>query len=217
MLPNELVKYRAPVRVLHWIHSGAFVLLFITGFMLYLKRLTFRSLEEWTRTIHLSAAVVFVIVPVIYLIIFPRSAFRGLKVAFSWGKDDFKWLIAAPRFYLLGDEKNMPPQGILNSGQKLWWLLTILSVIVFGVTGATMWFFLKTAPADVLNQMIMAHDIAFIVMGALFLGHIYLGLFNPKMTEALRAMTKGKISAEYAEKYHGKWYTEKGGNEEKNP
>jgi cytochrome b subunit of formate dehydrogenase len=64
--------------------------------------------------------------------------------------------------------------------------------------------------------MILAHDISFIVTGAMFLLHIYLGAFHPKVTEAWKAMTKGKISIEYAQKHHGKWYADKyEGNEKK--
>jgi formate dehydrogenase gamma subunit len=202
------------VRILHWVHSGAFIVLFITGMMLYLPRLTFRSLEQWAHLAHLTAAVVFIGVPVLYLLVFPRAAWRGLKLALSWGRDDIKWLMAVPRFYLLGDEKNMPPQGLLNSGQKFWWLLTILSGLTFIVTGVTMWFFVKSAPAGVLHRMMLAHDISFIVAGVMFLVHIYLGLFNPKSTQALRAMTKGKVTGEYAKKYHGKWYAEISGDGE---
>jgi formate dehydrogenase subunit gamma len=208
MTLNEVEKYRLPVRIMHWVHTGAFIVLFLTGMMLYLPRETFGFLERWTHLGHLAAAVVFVGVPVIYFVFSPRSAARGLKIAFTWGSNDFKWLIASPRLYLFGNDKNLPPQGLLNSGQKVWWLLTILSWLTFSVTGATMWFFVKSASPPVLERMVMAHDISFIVAGAMFLGHIYLALFNPKMNQALGAMTRGKVTAEYAEKYHGKWYAE---------
>ena len=215
MTLNEVEKYRLPVRILHWVHSGAFIVLFLSGMILYLPRVTFHSLEQWIHLAHLTAAIVFVGVPVIYLIVFPRSAVRGLKMAFTWSRDDLKWFVASPRFYLLGDEKNMPPQGLLNSGQKIWWLLTILSGLTFAVTGATMWFFVKSASPPVLHRMILAHDISFIVVGVMLLVHIYLAFFNPKMTQALRAMTRGKVTAEYAKKYHGKWFGETAGDKEK--
>jgi formate dehydrogenase subunit gamma len=208
MTLNEVEKYRLPVRILHWVHSGAFILLLLTGMMLYLPRATFHSLERWTHPVHLVAAVVFIGAPLLYLIILPASALRGLRQAFTWGKNDLKWLVAAPRYYFLGDEKNMPPQGLLNSGQKLWWLLTIISGIAFTASGAVMWFFVKSAPAPVLSRMSLVHDISFIVAGAMFLLHLYLGAFRPKVQEAWKAMTKGKISTEYAESHHGKWYAD---------
>ena len=214
MLADDVLKYRLPVRVLHWIHTGAFTVLFITGLLMYIRRLTFHALENITHIIHLTAAGIFILVPVIYLIIFPAAAFRGLKIAFSWGMDDFKWFAAVPRYYF-SNKKGMPPQGFLSAGQKVWWLVTIFSFLTFAITGLTMWFFIKSAPVSALNHMIMVHDIAFAVTGFMFLVHIYLGLFNPKHTESLKAMTKGKISVDYAREFHGKWYAEKSREKEK--
>ena len=31
MSHHEVEKYRKPIRILHWIHTGAFILLFLTG------------------------------------------------------------------------------------------------------------------------------------------------------------------------------------------
>jgi len=214
MTPNEVEKYRRPVRILHWIHSGAFIVLFLTGLTLFMPQLSFLAMGRWTHLIHRASAAIFVGAPVLYLAILPKSAARGLKQAFTWGGDDLKWLKAAPRYYFLGDEKGMPPQGALNSGQKIWWFLTIVSGVSFAVTGVVMWFFKTSAPAPVLKQMVFAHDISFIVTGAMFLLHLYLGVFHPKMTEAWNAMAKGRISAEYAKKHHGKWYAEISGDKE---
>ena len=116
------------------------------------------------------------------------------------------WLKAAPRYYFLGDESGMPPQGSMNTGQKMWWLLTLVFGIVFVLTGLVMWFFKTTAAPAALEWMVLLHDISFIVTGAMFLVHIYLGIFHPAMTEAWSAITGGKISVEYAKKHHGKWY-----------
>ena len=214
MTPNEVEKYRKPVRILHWIHSGAFVVLFLTGFILFIPQLNFLSMGRWTHIIHRAAAIVFVGAPLLYLIVLPKSALRGLKQAFTWGVDDLKWLKAAPRYYFLGDEEGVPPQGALNSGQKIWWLLTVISGLAFIVSGVVMWFFKTSAPPAVSTRMIFIHDVSFIVTGAMFLLHIYLGVLHPKMTEAWSAMAKGTISAEYAKKHHGKWYQEISGDKE---
>lgn len=184
MTSNEVEKYQKPVRILHWVHSGAFVVLFLTGFILFMPQLNFLSMGRWTHIIHRAAAIVFVGAPLLYLIILPKSALRGLKQAFTWGVDDLKWLEAVPRYYFLGDEEGLPPQGALNSGQKIWWLLTVISGLAFIVSGVVMWFFKVSAPAAVSSRMIFIHDVSFIVTGAMFLLHIYLGVLHPKMTEA---------------------------------
>jgi formate dehydrogenase subunit gamma len=214
-MTNQLVeKYRKPVRILHWIHSGAFIILFLTGLILFIPGLAFLAEDSWTRVIHRIAAVIFIVMPLLYLIISPKSAMRGLKQAFTWGSADLEWLKAAPRYYFLGDEKAMPPQGAMNSGQKLWWFLTIVFGILFVITGLIMWFFKTIAPASMLQWMVFIHDVSFIVAGAMFLLHIYLGVLHPMMTDAWNAIAKCKISTGYAKKHHGIWYTEVSKNKE---
>ena len=205
---TQVEKYRKPIRILHWIHSGAFVLLFLTGLILFIPGLGVLAEDGWTRVIHRIGAVIFIIIPIIYLIINPAAVGRGLKKAFSWNSEDMGWLKAAPGYYFLGRETDMPPQDEMNTGQKMWWLMTIVFGLIFVLTGLVMWFAKTTAAPGVLQWMTFIHDVAFIVTGAMFLLHIYLGVFHPMMTEAWSSMTGGKISAEYAKKHHAKWYAE---------
>ena len=111
MTHHEIEKYRKSVRVLHWIHSGAFVLLFLTGLISFIPGLGFLAEDSLIRIIHRLGAAIFIIAPIIYLIIKPASAGRGLKLAFTWNKDDIGWIKAFPRYYFKGDESSMPPQG----------------------------------------------------------------------------------------------------------
>ena len=207
-MQREVEKYRKPTRILHWIHAGAFVLLFLTGLVLFIPQLGIIAQDSWTRVIHRIAAVLFVIAPLIYIPMNWKSTKRGIKDAFSWGADDIGWLQAAPRYYFLGDEQGMPPQGHMNTGQKMWWFIVIVFGVIFVITGAVMWFAKTTAPAAVLQWMVFVHDIAFIVTGAMLLLHIYLGVIHPLMTESWGAMARGKISSEYAKMHHAKWYEE---------
>ena len=208
MTHHEVEKYRKPVRVLHWVHAGAFVLLFLTGLVLFIPQLGFLAQDSWTRLIHRITAAVFVIAPVLYLALDWNRAWRGIKQAFTWGSEDLGWLKAAPGYYFFGAEADMPPQGSMNTGQKMWWFIVIVFGIIFVITGLIMWFFKTTAPVALLQWMVFLHDIAFIVSGAMLFLHIYLGVFHPMMTEAWNAMATGKISTEYAKAHHGKWYKE---------
>lgn len=207
-MQREVEKYRKPTRILHWVHAGAFVLLFLTGLVLFIPQLGIIAQDSWTRVIHRIAAVVFVIAPLVYIPLNWKATKRGIKDAFSWGVSDIGWLQAAPRYYFLGDEQGMPPQGHMNTGQKMWWLIVIVFGVIFVITGAAMWFGKTTAPPAVLQWMVFVHDIAFIVAGAMLFLHIYLGVIHPLMTESWGAMVRGKISADYAKKHHAKWYEE---------
>jgi len=207
MTHHEVEKYRKRTRVLHWIHTTAFVLLFLTGLVLFIPGLSFIAEGGWTRIVHRIAAVVFAGIPVIFLIINWKSSWRGIKQAFTWGHEDIAWLKAAPGYYFLGDESKMPPQDEMNSGQKMWWFITIVFGLLFAATGAVMWFAKDAVPATLLQWMVLIHDIAFIVTGTMLFVHIYLAVLHPLMTEAWASMVSGKISAEYAKSHHGKWYS----------
>ncbi len=208
MIGREVEKYRTSIRVLHWIHASAFVILFLTGLVLFIPQFGFLAVDSWSRLIHRIAAAIFIIVPLIYLVVWPKDAIAGLKRAFTWGAADLGWLRAAPQYYFLGDEAGMPPQGAMNSGQKMWWFITVVFGVIFVITGLIMWFAVQTGPLGLLRWMVFVHDIAFIVTGAMLFLHIYLGVFHPMMTEAWKSMATGKISVEYAKMHHGKWLEE---------
>ncbi|MFC1992376.1 formate dehydrogenase subunit gamma [Chloroflexota bacterium] len=208
---QEVERYKKPIRILHWIHSGSFVILFLTGLILFLPPLAGLAQDSWTRVIHRVAALIFIVAPLIYLVISPKRALRGLKEAFTWGAEDIGWLKAAPRYYMLSDEKAMPPQGHMNTGQKLWWFLVIVLGLIFIVTGIIMYAAKTTAPAAVLQWSVFVHDVAFIAIGAMFFVHIYMAfhpLMRPLKTGSWSSMIRGKVSSEYAKSHHAKWYAE---------
>jgi formate dehydrogenase subunit gamma len=182
--------------------------LFLTGLVLFIPQLGFLAQDSVTRVIHRIGAVIFIVAPLVYIPMNWSATKRGIKEAFSWGASDIGWLKAAPTYYFLGDEKNMPPQGSMNTGQRLWWLIVLVSGVVFTVTGLIMWFAKTSAPAALLQWMVFLHDVAFILAGTMLLLHIYLGLFHPLMNEAWKSIYKGTISTEYAKKHHAKWYDE---------
>ena len=208
MTHHEVVKYRKPTRILHQIHAVVFVILFLTGLVLFIPQLGFLAADSWTRVIHRIGAVIFIIAPLIYIPMNWETTKKGIKEAFTWGNKDIDWLKAAPRYYFLGDERGMPPQGHMNTGQKMWWLIVIVFGVLFVITGLILWFFKTVAPAGLLQWMVFIHDISFIVSGAMLLVHIYLGVIHPLMTESWNAIWRGTISTEYAKSHHAEWYKE---------
>jgi len=207
-MPQEVERYNKRARVLHWVHAGAFILLFLTGLVLFIPQLGFLAEDSWTRLIHRVGAAVFVIIPLFHLLTNWKASWRSIKEAFTWSSQDMEWLRAAPAYYFLNDESAMPPQPKKNSGQKLWWLMVLVFGVMFFITGSVMWFAKTSAPPAVLQWMVFTHDVAFIATVSMFLVHIYLAVLHPLMTEAWGSMVNGKVSAEYAKAHHGKWYDE---------
>ena len=58
-------KYSRAVRILHWVHSGAFVILFLTGMIFYIPGLASLAVHGWIHTLHRIGAGVFVVIPII--------------------------------------------------------------------------------------------------------------------------------------------------------
>lgn len=213
MAHHEVERFSKGARLFHWVVTITAIVLAITGLFLYVPAFGSLAEDSYSRIIHRVAAVILVAAPLLFFMAKPRRSLRFVKHIFTWGKDDIAWLKAAPDYYFGGDEKKMPPQPEMNSGQKLWAMVAFLSVIGFIVTGAVMWFAKNVIPAELFLWATIVHDLCFIVSGAMTLVHLYLGAIHPRMTESLKSMLKGKVSIEYAKSHHGKWYEEisKGG------
>jgi formate dehydrogenase subunit gamma len=208
MEQNQVERFSAGARLFHWVVTISALVLAITGLFLYVPAFGGLAEDSYSRIIHRVAAVILVAAPLLFFLSRPGRALHFVKYIFSWGKDDIAWLKAAPDYYFGGDESKMPPQGEMNTGQKLWSLVAFLSVIGFIVTGALMWFAKESIPAELFLWATIIHDLCFIVAGAMTLVHLYLGAIHPRMTESLKSMLKGKVSEEYAKSHHGKWYAE---------
>ena len=135
-----------------------------------------------------------------------ENAFAFINGTFIWGIDDLRWFFAAPGYYFGGSSEKMPPQGHINAGQKLWQLVIIGTGMNFILTGTMLWFFRSSIELATYEWILVAHGIAFVVVTAMFLTHVYMGMLHPRMRESLPSMLDGKISEEYARGHYRKWY-----------
>ena len=192
----------------HWIHTAAFLTLLVTGAILFLPGLGAPAAGGLTRFIHRIAVVFFVGAPIVYFIVNPKMSLHFIRETLTWGKNDFQWVCRAPDYYFGGDEEKMPPQGHVNTGQKMWQFIVLGTGILFGISGLIMWFFKGSVSADIFQWSVIIHDIAFLLAFLMLLVHIYLGAIHPRMNESLRSMWDGRISKTYARNHYGKWYEE---------
>ena len=206
--PRIVERFRKRTIWFHWIHTAAFLVLIVTGAILFIPGLGSAAAGGLTRLIHRIAVVFFVGLPVVYFVFNPRMSLHFIKETLTWGRDDLGWLKVAPLYYFGGDEEKMPPQGHVNTGQKMWQFVVLGTGVLFLVTGVTMWFFKGSVAPGIFQWCVIVHDIAFILASLMLLVHIYLGIIHPRMTESLRSMWDGKISKKYASSHYGKWYDE---------
>ena len=190
----------------HWVHTAAFLVLLVTGAILFIPGLGGPAAGGMTRSIHRIAVVVFVGIPIVYAVFNPRMTLHFIKETFTWGKDDLQWVLRAPDYYFGGAEEKMAPQGHVNTGQKMWQLIALGTGILFLISGVLMWFFKDSLSPGIFQWSVIVHDVAFVVAFLMLLVHIYLGVIHPRMTESLRSMWDGKVSKTYARNHYGKWY-----------
>jgi formate dehydrogenase subunit gamma len=203
---QEVERFRKRARVQHWWIVVWALILGLTGLFLFVDGFSAAAEGGGSRLAHRIAAICFVAWPVLYFLMNPKSAWEWIKEAFTWNKDDIGWLQAAPSYYFGGPEEDMPPQDRSNTGQKLWMVVVIITGLIFVITGFFMWFLKGNISPGTYQVMLLLHDIAFIVAGAMFLVHVFLAAFHPRMSEAMRSMWGGKSSVHYAKTHHGKWY-----------
>ena len=205
----ELVeRYTQRARWFHLLIVVVFLELALSGLLLFLPWFSSGMVSTWIRLIHRIGAVILVGAPAIFILVAWRRSWYFIKEAFTWGKEDMDWMKAAPGYYFGGDPRLMPPQGYINTGMKLYRLAILLGGAVFVITGLIMWFLKGIVPPGVFQWCVIVHDITFIVAIGMFLLHVQLGVFHPRMDESLLSMVDGKVSGVYAKSHHGKWYDE---------
>ena len=204
--PRVVKRFRKCTIWFHWTHTLSFLVLLITGAILFLPGLGAPAAGGLTRFIHRIAVVFYVVAPIAYTLSSPKTSLHFIKETLTWGRDDIRWFFRAPDYYFGGDEKKMIPQGHINSGQKMLQLIIIVTGILFVISGIILWFFKGTVSPDFFQWTLIIHDIAFVVAFLILLVHIYLGAIHPRMTESLRSIWDGKISKKYARSHYQKWY-----------
>ena len=207
---KEILVFSTGQRFVHWLHTFAFILLMLTGAMLYVpwfsQTVATGAGGHVVRFVHRVGAIAFILVPILYIISDPKGWWADMKLTFSWGKEDLGWLMAAPRYYFLGDEGAMPPQEKFNTGQKLFYLVVVVCMVGFIVTGLIMWLGQGSVPVWVFQWSVVLHDLCTIAYAAFFLVHFMLSVMHPLMKGAINGMLFGWMPEEYIKHHHAKYY-----------
>ena len=96
---QEIPIYNFQQRTVHWAHTVAFILLLITGLLVFVPSLSFlMGGTAISRYIHRVFAVVYMIVPFFFLFTDSEGVRSSLRTIFTWNGDDVRWLKAAPGY-----------------------------------------------------------------------------------------------------------------------
>ena len=185
MIVQLLRRFSRTERTLHWVNAVGFLFLLATGLVLYLPRLA--------------------------VLVGRRPLMKDMHF---WG--GIGWVVSLVLVALLGDRRGLlrtareletlrPSR--LNVGQKVNAILNAAFVILFTVSGLLLWFGERDTRFRFASTVIL-HDGLMYVSLVLLVGHLYLSLIHPATRHALRGMTVGNVSAEWAARHHSKWRPE---------
>jgi formate dehydrogenase subunit gamma len=192
---RRLPRFGRTLRIVHWVHASAFLILLGSGLCLYLPSLSEAvNRRPLLKAIHVYTAVAW-IVALALVVLFGnrRELARAAREIDRFDADDRAWL-----------RGRRAPQGWLNAGQKLNAIVTAAFAVLFAISGFFLWYGERNTRFR-LGNALLVHDWLMYVSFFLFVGHLYLSLVYPKTRHALSGMTRGWVEEKWALEHHRKW------------
>ncbi len=194
--PERLDRFDATERALHWVNAALFVVLLLTAAILYVGPLSaLVGRRGLVRQTHVVAGLA-VPVPLLAAWLGPRrSALRAdWRALARWDAADRRWLRTGGRARVR--------MGKFHPGQKLNAAFTLGALAVLLTTGSVLhWFSLF--PDDWRTGATFVHDWTAIVTTIVVAGHLRMAFSD---RDALRAMVRGWVPAEWARRHRPKWF-----------
>ena len=192
-------RFSRTERTLHWANAIGFFFLLATGLILYLPSLAVQvGRRPLIQSVHFWSGVGWIAVLLLIVVAGDRRGIlRTAREIDSFDSDDFRWLTG----------KKPAPQGRFNAGQKINATLTVAFAFLFLISGLLLWFGERDTRFRFASTVVL-HDGLMFVSLALLVGHLYLALIHPATRHALRGVTLGTVSEEWAERHHPKWKPE---------
>jgi len=200
-------RFSGTVRAVHWSFGISFLLLLVTGFLLFVPQLKvmpypFGS-HKLMRDLHIALGLVFLYAPLLAASLADwKSVWSDVRETMRFGREERAWLGR-----LFRRRAAIPPARKFNAGQKLNSIFSALVWFGFIASGLAMWstgFFTHDQRAEAF----LIHDALVVVSLPLVLGHLYLALVHPRTRSSLSGMVTGRVSLEWARAHHGGWNPE---------
>jgi len=177
-----VTRFSRSERTFHWVNATFFLYLLGTGLILFLPR-------------------------------FSRLVGRRplIKDLHFWG--GLGWIAALALIALLGDTRGLwrtlreletLDHRRFNPGQKVNAILNAAITVLFVISGLLLWLGERDTRFRLQNTVTL-HDTLMYAALALLAGHLYLAVIHPATRHALRGMTRGTVSEEWARRHHPRW------------
>ncbi|KIN70316.1 Formate dehydrogenase, gamma subunit [Sulfitobacter noctilucae] len=228
---RKIERFKAVERFGHWLLSGSFILLGLTGLVTLMGRKViiptfgheaFAALAAPSKWIHNNVSWAFMIALVM---VFVMWVYHNLP-----HRSDINWLLKGGGIF----SKGHPPAKKFNAGQKLiFWSVIVLGTSIsvsglallfpfeinlfgatfdklnsWGISGAMGLGELPAtlAPHEEMQYAQLWHAIVSFVLMAIILAHIYIGTLG--MEGAYDAMGSGEVEEQWAREHHSLWVEE---------
>lgn len=200
---HVILRYRTKQRIVHALLATSFVVLLLTGLVLLWDPLGFLAAGGMSRFLHRIGAVVFLAVPLAYLVLDPKGAKELVYDSFRYDRDDIAWFRYMYR-YFLGHAAEMPPQGRLNAGQKLHHAAVIIVSATVVISGLLLWFAKPLMTDNLFAWVVVIHNLSMLLLTLFLIGHLYFTY----VYKAISGMTTGWVEEVDARLEHPKWVEE---------
>jgi formate dehydrogenase subunit gamma len=192
-------RFSRTERLLHWANALGFFFLLASGLALYLP-----SVEVWlgrrplVQDVHFYAGLGWIVVLVLIALFGDRRGLlRTARDLDGFDRDDLRWLAG----------RRPAPQGRFNAGQKINAAITAGLTLLFLCSGVLLWLGERDTRFRFASTVILHDGLMYISLG-LLVGHLYLAVIHPATRHALRGITVGTVSEEWATRHHPKWRPE---------
>jgi len=188
-------RFSRTERVLHWVNALGFFTLLGSGLVLYLPSLSVLvGRRPLVKDVHFWSGIGWVSLLVLVALAGDRRGLlRTAGELERFDRDDARWLTG-----------RRAPQGRFNAGQKLNAVLTAAFTLLFFVSGLLLWLGERDTRFRFASTVIL-HDGLMYAALVLLVGHLYLAVIHPATRHALRGITVGTVSEDWARRHHGKW------------
>jgi formate dehydrogenase subunit gamma len=189
-------RFSRTERTLHWANALAFLTLLGSGLVLYLPSLaSLVGRRPFVKDLHLWSGIGWIaLLALVVLAGDRRGILRTARELETFDGDDVRWLLG----------RRPAPQGRFNAGQKLNASLTAAFTILFAVSGILLWLGERDTRFRFASTVVLHDGLMFVSLG-LLAGHLYLAVIHPATRHALRGMTVGTVSDDWAARHHSKW------------
>jgi formate dehydrogenase subunit gamma len=205
--PKRMLRFVVVERLAHWFYALLFLGALVTGLLMWIPatRVWMAGDRQHFAQHHAAAGLAMVVVPLLLFLLFDRrSLVADLREVDQWSAHDRRWFRAAARRLFVW-KTELPPQGRLNAGQKMYSVVVAAMSLGFVLTGSLL---LAKAhlPAWLVSRALWLHVALAVAGTALLLGHLAHAFLTRHGRASLVALFRGTYPEDLAREHHRLWW-----------